>query len=420
MTTDLRRELDSLADTQPFSPDPAAWDRGRRARRRDRLARGAAVLAALAVVGGIGAAVVTDGDHEARTASGETVEGGAIPRRIEDIPADLDVSTGLAVGGGSVAFISQTRDPVVVTAADGVPHRLRLPGWTPDNQSVALSPDGERLAWQDRSSDGPATIGVLDLWSGRVRSYDVAPTAGLQLRELSWSPNGAWLAWIGDTEGGALVGRIRPASQLQSGGTSITGNVPSVAVSSSGTLVVSRGRGLFMVDDGNPPVRIARSAGGAGSFSPDGRYLALRSGPGDRSSTRDVAARKVVEHPFPADTLGPSVVLPLGWVDDRLQLLQVWSEAGGAELVVTTPEVNETSTWRRSVGAIAPEIAGRVSVAVDLVPDLDGTSSQQLTHDFGDTTPGERDISWLIGLGVAAAIAVLLGLRRLWRRFSLG
>jgi hypothetical protein len=58
-----------------------------------------------------------------------------------------------------------------------------------------------------------------------------------------------------------------------------------------------------------------------------------------------------------------------------------------------------------------------MSIAVDLVPDLTGDPGQELTHDFtADSPPGERDISWLIGLGVAAAIAVLLGLRWLWRR----
>ena len=63
-----------------------------------------------------------------------------------------------------------------------------------------------------------------------------------------------------------------------------------------------------------------------------------------------------------------------------------------------------------------PESLG-VSLAVDLVPDLDGTSSQELTHDFRGA-PGERDISWIIGLGVAAAIAVLMALRWLWRRLT--
>ena len=69
--------------------------------------------------------------------------------------------------------------------------------------------------------------------------------------------------------------------------------------------------------------------------------------------------------------------------------------------------------------SIDASIAGRVSLAVDLVPDLDGTSSQELTHDFpADSPPAPFgiELSLFIGLGVAAAIAVLLALRWLWRR----
>jgi hypothetical protein len=90
---------------------------------------------------------------------------------------------------------------------------------------------------------------------------------------------------------------------------------------------------------------------------------------------------------------------------------------------VTTPEVDATSTWR-SVGSVATTgVANSLSVAVDLVPDLDGTSSQELTHDFGDTVddppaPLGIELSLFIGLAVAAAIAALLGLRLLWRRLA--
>ncbi len=73
------------------------------------------------------------------------------------------------------------------------------------------------------------------------------------------------------------------------------------------------------------------------------------------------------------------------------------------------------ASYRRPVGS---GIASSPTLAVDLMPDLDGTSSQQLTHDF--PVPQERDISWMIGLGVAAAIAVLLALQWLWRRSGSG
>ncbi|QIK74655.1 hypothetical protein G7071_03635 [Nocardioides piscis] len=65
---------------------------------------------------------------------------------------------------------------------------------------------------------------------------------------------------------------------------------------------------------------------------------------------------------------------------------------------------------------MAPGAAQSLSVAVDLIPDLDGRSAQRLTHDFGEPKWAGRDISWLIGLGVAGALSVLYGLRWVWRR----
>ncbi|WP_210651212.1 hypothetical protein [Nocardioides sp. SYSU D00065] len=417
MTARLREELSALAETHPFSPDPSAWDRGRRARRRDHALRGAAVLAVVALVVGLGTLLAPD--REARTASTDVVEGGAIPSRIVDIDGGLEATTDLAVGRASAAFISASQDdPVVITAMDGVPHRLALPGWGTGNQGLSLSPDGTRLAWHDQDS-GQATIAVLELMTGGITRHQVHPDGDLALRELSWSPDSVWLAWLGDTEGGAYVGRLRPVFAVLDDNWFVRGNVPGVAVRSDAGLVFSRASGgLFSFDDRGRPAQLSDADQvGAGAFSPDGAMLALRTSPGTASRTFRWAGRTIVEHPFPDATFDRGAVIPLGWLDVRHQLLQVWSdEDSPAELVVATPEVGETSTWRRSVGSIDASIAGRVSLAVDLVPDLDGTSWQQLTHDFGERTEDERDFSWIIGLGVAAAIAVLLGLRRLWRR----
>jgi hypothetical protein len=71
-------------------------------------------------------------------------------------------------------------------------------------------------------------------------------------------------------------------------------------------------------------------------------------------------------------------------------------------------------------------VAAPLSIAVDLIPDLDGASSQELTHDFERSgNPVDNplafvgiEISILLGLGVATAIAVLMALRWLWRRLS--
>jgi hypothetical protein len=196
-------------------------------------------------------------------------------------------------------------------------------------------------------------------------------------------------------------------------------------VADDGTSALGRvSGGALLWPPGRELDRLSRVPGNPGAFSPDGRHLALRSSPGLASYTLDTASREVLEHPFPDGTFGEAVVRPLGWLDDRLQLLLVQEIAGTrAELVVTTPEVDATSTWR-SVGSVATTgVANSLSVAVDLVPDLDGTSSQELTHDFGDTVddppaPLGIELSLFIGLAVAAAIAALLGLRLLWRRLA--
>ena len=425
MSTDLREELDALARTQTFSPDPSVWDRGRRARRRTHVLAVAAAAAVVASVTGV-ALSLGGADREARTASTDAVVDvgvGAIPSRIEDIPPDLEPSPGLRVGRGAAAFISTSqRVPVVVTATDGVSHRLDLPGWSEDTQALALSPDGLRLAWQETGPAG-ATISVLELLTGTVWSQEVHTDGDLSLRELSWSPDSVWLAWIADADGGAHVGRLRPFHAPMRTSWFVKGNIPDVAIGERAQLVISRSSGgLFMLTSAPVPERIAGATDvGAGHFSPDGRFLALRTSLSGASSTLRWSDREVLTHPFPDGTFETAVVMPLGWLDDRHQVLQVWAENDAAELVVTTPEIDASSTWRRSVGSIDGTIAGRVSLAVDLVPDLDGTSSQALTHDFGDTgddplRPLGIELSLFIGLGVAAAIALLLALRLLWRR----
>ena len=426
MTTHLREELDRLADTQPaFRPDPSTWDRGRRARRRSRIASGAAALAVVAVVGGLGAQGLGTGSPS--PAAGE-VPAGAIPRRIADIPSDLrTTSPADGLGTASAAFVSSAGDPVVVTATDGQPHRLDLPGWAPHSAGLALAPDGGTLAWeQDVPGEDGTHLGVLDLGSGDVTLHLLRPES-FRLRELSWSPDSSWVAYVGDLRtggGGSVVGRVdvegglsEPLDPRDGTGREAVGDL---AVSSDGATVVSRPwGGLYRVGRAGSERLTDRRGVGPGAWSPDGRHLALRSSPSEASYTLDAATGEVLTHPFADPTLGLAAVRPMGWLDDRRQLLLAEGLLGGtAELVVTTPTADATSTWRRSVGTIEAGPAATVSLAVDLVPDLDGTSSQALTHDF--PASDERDVSWLIGLGVAAAIAALMALRWLWRRLAAG
>ncbi|MBL0746312.1 hypothetical protein [Nocardioides baculatus] len=432
---DLRSQMHRVGDAvDPLPVDDDLWQRGVAARRRGQVLVVAAVLAIVVSVAGT-ATLVGGDDREARTASGEVVEGGAIPRSIVD-PGDLDPEGDLAVGRASAAFISQSSEPVVITAVDGVPHELDLAGWVtnsqdPDevrvNQSLALSPDGARLAWQGADDeDGRATVGVLDLVTGDTSTYrPLPPIAGLRLREMSWSSDSSWLAWICDDSPEVWVGRLRPGPEPDSQAQQLFGNIQDVAVDANGTLVFSRASGGFERIYGTGdvvPLASKRELGGVGfgigRFSPDGRQIALRSSLSPASYTYDIDAEELLEHPFPAGTFEDGFVVPQGWLDDRLQLLLVQESSNPdvAELVVTTPAVDATSTWRRSVGVVEVGPAATLSLAVDLVPDLDGTSSQELTYDF--PPPPERDISWIIGLGVAAAIAVLLALRWLWRRLT--
>ncbi len=417
--SDLRTTLRRLADsTTPLPVDDGLWQRGRAIRRRAQAIGMAAVLALIVSVGGV-ATVLTTTDREARTASGEVVEGGAVPSRIEDIPEDLEATTDLAVGRASAVFLSSGR-PVVITATDGTPHRLLLPGRIPTSIALELSPDGRTLAFQQAADDG-TRVALLDLQTGRVTSRLVHAGDELTIDDLTWSPRGTWLAWVASAIGQTppAAGQLRPSGdQVREVSPPI--NVVSVAVADDGALALGSPRGaLFVHADGDRLERVATDSRVApGAYSPDGANLALSSAPGASSYTLAVDSGTVLTHPFPDGTLGESVVRPVGWMDDRLQvLLAIDVDGRGAELVVTTPEVDDTSTWRRSVGSVDPAIVNSVSLAVDLLPGLDGTSSQRLTHDFGDPLAQDRrDISWLIGLGVAGAVALLMGLRWLWRR----
>jgi hypothetical protein len=421
---DLRTRMHHVADE--VTPLPVAddlWRRGQAARHRGQALVVAAVLMVLASVGG-GVALWSPSDREARTASSEVPEG-AIPRVIADVPDDLEATSDLAVGRASAAFVSSSGDVVVVTANDGVPHRLALGGRDPAWISVALSPDGRTLAFQ-QGNDGGTRVAQLDLTTGRTKTLIVHAGDLLKLDDLSWSPRGDWLGWAASAMNGlpAFAGQVRPSGE-ESRRIAPPANVVSVAVADDGTSALGRvSGGALLWPPGRELDRLSRVPGNPGAFSPDGRHLALRSSPGLASYTLDTASREVLEHPFPDGTFGEAVVRPLGWLDDRLQLLLVQEITGTrAELVVTTPEVDATSTWR-SVGSVATTgVANSLSVAVDLVPDLDGTSSQELTHDFGDTVddppaPLGIELSLFIGLAVAAAIAALLGLRLLWRRLA--
>ncbi len=228
----LRDTLNRMAErAEPAAPDPALWDRARRSRRRgDALAAaavGALVLVVVALVGFLGSP-----DPSRPDPAPLAPEPPGIPSTVHGVEGDggLDLETDLTVGRASVAIANPT-GAFVVTAADGVYHRLDLPGFDAaayDDAEVRrtgmvglqLSPDGRRLAygWHapfaetggQRGGLVPSGVRVVDLVSGRVETVrDVGPEppefAFLQRGQgstgvvvpygLRWSPGGRFLTY---------------------------------------------------------------------------------------------------------------------------------------------------------------------------------------------------------------------------------
>jgi hypothetical protein len=440
---DLRTSLHRVADAvEPLPVADDLWQRGQRAHRRAQVLAVAAVVAVLASLGGVVTLVSTD--REVRTASTDVVEGGAIPSRIED-PEGLTATDDLAVGRASVAFVGDSTDVVVVTAADGRYHALALPE-APLLGPVRLSPDGRWLAYAYRveAAEGQVEAGtaLLELASGEVRRIPAVSGRGLPVAvsSIGWSADSAHVAWSGlgmrvwtDTEirsevRGGMVGVIEVRGGSQS--TLAAGEgMASVDADAVATLVTadsvwtftsqSSGAKEVPIVGGLPSTDIGDTA----TTSPTGELTALTLRADTGAALLVTEEGDVLRRPLDSELYPHGAqVTPLGWATDSLLLARVDappnSYVEGGHLALLTTPVRPRSQWTyRIVMRDVPDVA-HLSIAVDLVPDLDGTSSQQLTHDFGDTMAGqERDISWLIGLGVAAAIAVLMGLRWLWRRF---
>lgn len=399
MSTDLREELDALARTQNFSPDPSAWDRGRRARRRTRVGGGAATVALVAVVAGASAlAVRPSGIGPA----GDVVREGAIPSRIAE--PDGPMVTDLAIGQASVAYVAPDGMPVLVDATTGEAHAVELPDFPVPGALdagaeyrrgpwLALSPDGRRLAYPTTSGfereegqivNQTSWYRVVDLATGDGDLVDLPPYGTTPLA-MSWTSDGEIAV---DVFGRPTTrpSATNPPPTISWTIDPVTGDTSSAPL----TGVTAPGKGIsapFPIDD-----------------------TAVRAVPFETATGTDP------ERDLP-DDLYPdgAVVTPVGWADDSLLVAQVDDDLA----LMTSPDRPE-SEWTYRLMVRDLPAAQSISLAVDLVPDLDGTSSQELTHDFdaADEPPAPFgiELSLFIGLGVAAAIAVLMALRWLWRR----
>ncbi len=228
--TGLGDLLHDLAEKQPaVRVDPDTWRRGRRAHRRRQVVTAVASLAAVTLVTVGGLALVRDTGPDLPDVAGGPGVPLALPDRVHEVPTSMfpdgegaswsrDLAAGtLQVGPAAVAYTADSpfvTGAVVVSAVDGRYRGLDLPGldvessFSNQDNVVALSADGTRLAYAWREPDRPGVSGVrvLDLTGGEVTDHPLPSDVGVVVGGLGWSPDQRYLAfnaaYLTDRNGG--------------------------------------------------------------------------------------------------------------------------------------------------------------------------------------------------------------------------
>jgi hypothetical protein len=228
MTDQLRDVLTRVADRAgPVSVDPLLWSRAVHARRRRRgVTVAAAFLLVITLVGGI---ILATGVLRSAAPPVDRPDR-RDPLVIEGIAGDggLPAEKNLAVGQAALAVVNDT-GAFVVTADDGVAHRLALPGFDAPlyaraaagsgvdlPEMLSLSPDGTKLiyAWHAPFAPQPTTCRrsvcgepgegwvqsgarLLDLTTGALDTYPSRPEQMQLMTQLSRTNSG--FRWSADS-----------------------------------------------------------------------------------------------------------------------------------------------------------------------------------------------------------------------------
>jgi serine/threonine-protein kinase len=294
-------------------------------------------------------------------------------RSLEPSGSAVPVLENVQVGGGwaqlgvsrtgSLVYVQgsglSTDQLVVRVTHDGLATPLDS-GWIGQFNSLALSPDGRRLAAGVGGSNGQ-----LNIW---VRSLDRGPatrlTFGGQERRPAWSPDGRQVAFVRDTANTTVVD-VRPAdgTGTEHRLTRLDRMVQEVAWSPDGRWLILRTDngaagagdivGVRLAGDTTPvPLVASPFTELCPALSPDGRWLAY--------SSNESGRNEIYVRPFPATDGGRWQVSSGGGAEPR------WSPDGreifflepGASMmvaeVVTTPSfaVGESHRLFSTAGVI--------------------------------------------------------------------
>jgi hypothetical protein len=447
MTQELRDLMHRVADdVPPARVDGDTWARARRARRRELVAGPALALALILAVVTVGLQPGwLPGSSEVAPAAPREAGAGAVPAHVYTVPERLegrgqdgafshpreDVSV---VTRASAGYVTTSGGAVLVSARDGVHHRVDLVGFNDrwvgmheDGPVLAVSPDGREIAyfWRERVPDDgprvPAGVRILDLASGEGQEYPLPGGVGVRVNSLGWSPDGRFLVYrVGvldriDALGGFSSSSYRLERLDVSTGEravlprKIAKVSGAVAVADDGTVSVAGGTTLFVWKDDpierSNELELPGSFSGGSAWHDDGARVAL----GARLSTDGFAVaspwRDSVES---RGGLDEQTIRVLGWVgDDHVVAVrhpESWTES--------TIDLLPVGTGReRSVGVIDNGVQlDSFTVATDLM------SLKRPTVQFA-APEWERDRTWWwLGGGALVLVVGAAGLVVVRRR----